>query len=493
MRTGSIARLMRRAGAAPSALSRRRFLQASLGAGLALMLPQRSLTAAQAGTRPRVFVIGGGFAGLSCAYQLQRAGADVLVLEARNRFGGRVFTLANVVPGALVEAGAELIGGNHPTWMAYAKQFQLQMRDVSDEDDPASPLLIGGTTYRGKEALRLWEQIDQALARMTDDARPVDREQPWRTPDAERLDQLSFKEVAARWPVEANVRAAATALMANDNVFEPSEVSYLGILATIAGGGLEAFWSESEIYRCASGNQSLAERLAGAIGSERLRLRAPVESIELRGDGVRLNTASGQRLDGDAVVLTAPPSTWDRIAFDPPLPDGLRPHAGPAIKYLSVVDRPFWLEQGLGPDALSDTPVGETWEATDGQRRGPRDPACLTVFSGGAAARRCLEVPRRQRDGQMTAWLEALYPTYARHAGRRLFMAWPEERWTACGYTSPRLGEVTRIYPRLEEGFGGRLFFAGEYASLLFTGFMEGGLHSGAQLAKRLAQRLNLL
>ncbi|MCT0226216.1 hypothetical protein [Synechococcus sp. CS-1328] len=107
-----------------------------------------------------------------------------------------------------------------------------------------------------------------------------------------------------------------------------------------------------------------AERVGDLPLRQRLRLRAPVETFDLRGDGVRLSTASGQRLDG-----------W-------------RPYAGPAIKYFSVVDRPFWLEEGLGPDALSDTPVGETWHATDGQRRRPRDPACLTVFSGGPAQRR---------------------------------------------------------------------------------------------------------
>ena len=67
MRTRTVAQLMRRAGAAPDAITRRRFLQASLAAGAALMLPQRRPAAAVAGTRPRVVVIGAGFAGLSCA------------------------------------------------------------------------------------------------------------------------------------------------------------------------------------------------------------------------------------------------------------------------------------------------------------------------------------------------------------------------------------------------------------------------------------------
>lgn len=464
-----------------------------MAAGAALMLPRLRPSAAVAGRRPRVVVIGAGFAGLSCAYQLQRTGADVQVLEARNRVGGRVHTLSSFVPGKLVEAGGELIGGNHPTWMAYAQEFGLALRDVSEEADHASPILIDGKSYSNKEAEHLWEQIDKALALMNADAGSVNLERPWLTADAQRLDRRSFAEVAASWPLAAEIRGAATALMANDNVFQPARVSYLGILATIAGGGIEAFWSESEIYRCASGNQALAVQLAERIGQERIQLRTAVEKLELRTDGVRIGTTHGPSLEAEVVVLTAPPSTWDRMAVEPALPrSDLMPYAGPAIKYLTAVNQAFWTTDGLGPDALTDTPIGETWHATDGQGRSPHDAACFTVFSGGDAAAHCLQVPRQQRDRQMGSWIERIYPSYHAAAQRRMFMGWPEDPWTRCGYTSPNLGEVTGIYPRLDQGIADRLFFAGEYSSLLFTGFMEGGLHSGAVLAKRLAQQLNL-
>ena len=482
---------MRRVGAVPSAISRRRFLKASLAAGAALMLPQRQTTA-QSISRPRVFIIGAGFAGLSCAYQLHRAGADVLVLEARNRLGGRVLTLGNVIPGQLIEGGAELVGGNHPTWMAYAKEFGLTMRDVSDDDDLASPLLINGKSYTNQAANRLFAEMDKALALMNSDARFINRDRPWLTADAARLDQRSLADVASHWSVEPDVRAAALALLANDSATNPSEASYLGILSTIAGGGIEAFWTESEIYRCAEGNQALATKLASAIGSDRIALRTPVERVSLQHNGVLLTTADGQQFRGDLVVFTAPPSTWEQMEIQPQLAAELRPFAGPAIKYISAVDRPFWQDSDLGPNALTSTAIGETWDASDGQRLTPQDAGAFTVFSGGAAAQQCLQIPKRQRDAQMTTWINAIYPHYGSAVRKQLFMAWPEERWTACGYSCPSLGQVTSIYPRLEEGIQNKLFFAGEYASLLFTGYMEGALHSGAVLAGRIAKRLNL-
>lgn len=493
MKTRAIASLMRHAGAAPSAITRRRFLQAALAAGTALMLPRHSATSASAGVRPKIVVIGAGFAGLSCAYQLQRAGAQVQVLEARNRVGGRVFTRNNFIPGKLIEAGAELIGGNHPTWMAYAKEFGLSFRDVSDDGEHSSPLLIAGKTYRGNDAVKLWEQIDEALARINTDAALVNQEEPWKTPDARRLDQQSLAQIADSWPIEPPVRAACMALMANDDAIATDQCSYLGLLARVAGGGVEAYWSESEIYRCSSGNQSLAIKLAEAIGNDNIQLQSPIKRLELNNNGVRILTTTGQAIEADCAVLTAPPATWDRFECRPGLPQALRPYAGAAIKYITAVSTPFWNAAQLGPNALTDTPIGMTWDATDGQSANGDQAACLTVFSGGPAAERCLQVPKPQRDQQMQTWIEAVYPSYASSAGRRLFMGWPEERWSGCGYSCPSLGQVTTVYPKLRAGIDNKLFFAGEYSSLLFTGFMEGGLHSGASLARRLASQWNLI
>lgn len=421
-----------------------------------------------------------------------RAGADVQVLEARNRVGGRVFSLDNFISGQVIEAGAELIGGNHPTWMAYAKQFGLTMRDVSDEEPFDSPILLGGKRMEGKDAAALFAQVDQALSLMNADARQVNQQRPWDTPNAEQLDQRSVAEAAAQWPVDPAVRAVALMLLSNDNALEPSTASYLALLSNIAGGGIEAYWSETEIYRCSSGNQALAFKLAQALGAQRLQLRTAVDRLQLLRDGVRVTTSRGARLEADVVVLTAPPATWSQLGLEPSLPDGLKPYAGPAIKVLSRVEKPFWLDNKQGPNALTDTPMGEFWDASDGQGTGPNQPACLTVFSGGAAANTCLQVPRQQREQQFSRWIDAVYPNYGRWARRQVFMGWPEDRWTRCGYTSPTLGQVTRVYPRLAAGVQDRLFFAGEYTSLLFTGFMEGGLHSGAQLARSLAERWSL-
>jgi monoamine oxidase len=96
------------------------------------------------------------------------------------------------------------------------------------------------------------------------------------------------------------------------------------------------------------------------------------------------------------------------------------------------------------------------------------------------------------RAAKLGGILNTLYPGYSSHVEKTMFMGWPEEKWTLCGYSAPTVGQVTTVYPNLAAGFRDRLFFAGEHTSLLFTGYMEGGLNSGARLATKLARKLGL-
>jgi len=492
-----VGRIARRAGASPSALSRRQFLLGSLATGAALMLADQRRSGVARGAAPRVVIIGAGFGGLSCAYQLSRAGVRVTVLEARPRVGGRVHSLDNLLPGKKVEAGAELIGLNHPTWLAYAKQFNLTLNELPESDEARSPILLNGRRLLGPEVAKLWTALDTVLQSMNSDARTINRQQPWLSPNAAALDAQSLQQAAQRWPGTPLERQAAMAMIANDMNAFPDRYSYLAMLASIAGGGVEAFWTDSEMYRCASGNQSLAFALANAIGEANIQLRSPVAAIDLSGATARVTLQSGTVLEADAVVLTAPPSTWDDLRVTPALPADYRVSTGTAIKVLNRVDQPFWSAANLEPDSLSDQAVGMTWRGGEPSAAPSaataKDPACLTVFAGGNAARQWLERTPPDRRTLANQELDVLFPGFSAHNQQQIFCGWPEERWTRCGYSAPSQGQVTRVWPNLQRGWRDKLFFAGEYASPGFYGYMEGGLNSGAVLAGRLARQFNLL
>ena len=472
-------------------IARRQMLLASLAAGASLMLPMRPKAALGKGA-PRVVIIGAGLGGLSCGYQLVRAGAQVTVLEARPWVGGRVHSLHTFLPGQIVEAGGEFIGRTHATWLAYAQQFGLPLTEQAELREDASPIGLQGQRIIGAEAKALWRRIQAPLEQLTGEARGIDPQRPWLSPQAKTFDQQSLWSAAQSWPIDPLARHGALTLLTHDLSCQPERMSYLALLASIAAGGLEAFWTDREAFRCGAGNQALARALAAAIGEHQIRLRSPVKAIDLQTPRPRVSLRSGEQLDADAVVLTTPPSTWHDLAIHPALPESYRLSTGMGLKVLAKVDQPFWREDELEATALSDGAVGMTWQGGEPKPRGPREGACLTLVAGGDTAVRWLRQTAKQREATAHQGLNALFPGYEAHGKQLSFWLWPKERWTRCCTSAPAPGEVTRVFPLLERGWQGKLFFAGEYASAGFHGRMEGALHSGALVARRLAQQLDL-
>jgi monoamine oxidase len=503
--------LANRHGRRVDSISRREMLRATLAGSAGLLLsgsafglgvgtPAARPVAPRPATPPgasrgakRVVVIGAGFAGLACAHELVSAGYDVTVVEARNRVGGRVLSFGDWIPGRNVEGGGELIGSNHPTWVAYADAFGLEFLDVTEDEALSAPIVIGGKVLSEEESDALWEQLDATVSKLNALAEPVNADRPWDSPDAAALDRRSAESWIDAQEVSPLCKAALKTMFAADNGVEPSRQSLLGVLAAIAGGGGQAYWEDSEVYRCKGGNQSLATKLAEAIGPARIALKLPVTSIRAKGEAFEIACADGRTIAADDVVLAVPPSLWSRIQIDPPLPAGLTAptiQMGSNVKYLAKLKSRFWKEKGLAPDSLTDTMVSMTWDGTDNQ---PGDgPACMVGFSGAAASEACRAKGADVRDAAYKATIEQWYPGYSEQWMEARFMDWPSDQWTKGSYTFPAPGEVTTIGPLLRKG-AGRIHFAGEHCSYAFVGYMEGALNSGAALAKRLAIRDGVL
>jgi len=490
------ARLHRRYGSKNSRFTRRDVLAASLAASAGLLLSTDSVFGmamprrARLGAK-RVVVVGAGFGGLACAHELKTAGYAVTIVEARDRVGGRVLSFNSVcsrefVPGRNVEGGGELIGSNHPTWVGYAKKFGLKFLDVTEAKDVDYPIIIGGKRLTGEEASKLYKEMDAANQMMNADAQGVDADQPWNTPNAAALDKQSVQEWIDSLPVRELTKRAISLENGANNGVDCRAASYLGMLTAVKGGGIEKYWSESEVYRCKGGNQLLALKLAQAVGAGHIVLGLAVKAIVVKSDKVVVTCGDGRTIEADDVVLGTPPSTWKDIAISPALPDDLSPQMGVNVKYLNHLKSKFWVEKKIAPWGFTDGNVVMTWDGTDGQEG--IENAALTCFSGGKAASALLAMSRHERDAHVRAELEKLFPGFGEQFVGGRFMGWPNEVFTGAGYSFPAPGQVTTIGPLLAKGMG-RLHFAGEHCCYKFVGYMEGALNSGAAVAKRLAQR----
>jgi len=496
MSRSTYARLIHRFAPDRFDANRRQALRVALAASAGLLLsgPVMGLTRPARSAGKRVVVVGAGFSGLACAHELLSAGYDVTVVEARDRVSGRVVSFSDFVPGRNVEGGGELIGSNHPTWVAYAKKFDLEFLDVTEAEEATLPIVLDGKLLDAAQAEALWEEMETAVATMNADSVDVPEDEPWTHPNAAALDRRTTRQwIDAQEVGDMGKRALSVSFMA-DNGVDPSRQSYLGNLAQVKGGGGETYWTDSEVYRCKGGNMLLARKLAEAIGMDRIILGLPVRSIRAKGQAMLVECSDGRVIECDDVVLATPPSTWSKIAIAPALPAVLSPQMGVNVKYLAHLKDKFWEHAKLAPDALSDGDVNMTWDGTDNQGGTSGDatddsgPACLVCFSGGPAAENARGRKGEDRRKAYAAELERFFPGYGAQFVSDRMMDWPADPWTLASYSFPAPGQVTTVGPLLRRGLG-RLHFAGEHACYKFVGYMEGALNAGASLAARLAAR----
>ncbi len=439
----------------------------------------------------RVAVIGGGFSGLMAARELTERGMRVTVYEARQRLGGRVATDRHLIPGKTVEAGAELIGANHPLWNKLAKTFGLTLIPVTSEEEYedaglAVRLRFGTADVSKADKARLHKELAPILARMGNEAKPIDPVAPWTAKNAAALDKRSVADRFADRDLfgtrKSFARSFLELVVANDQVAPLDKQSYLGLLCLVSAGrmgsDMNGYWTHTETHRCLGGNDQLATKLAQQLRD--VRLGTEVVGIQVEAKEVVVHQGHGVARcfeHYDFAVLATPPTVWPRIQATPAFdPAKFTMAHGPAHKYLTAFARPFWQDRKLAPSALWDR-LGTVWESTDGQPTSAPGFG-LSIFAGG---------PFVGDVNHYRAQLTNLYDDYPQLVTSERIVDWPSDPFSLTGYVIPAPGQVTTIGPNLAKPFGGRLFFAGEQASPGFCGYMEGALQAGLLAAQRLA------
>jgi monoamine oxidase len=433
----------------------------------------------------QVAVIGAGLSGLAAAYELQGLGYDVQVFEARSRVGGRVESLLSFAPGKIAEGGGELIGSNHALWNYYRIKFGLEYSDVKDYK--SSPYRLGGHTLSYEQSRALMDELDAQLKALSDHAESLlDAYEPWTNPDAKALDQITVAQWIDDRKCSKLCTEAMKLLLAADNGIPAEEQSLLGVLAMVKGGGLDRYWSDSELYRCKSGNQSLAEAFRNALDQPKQRVHcdSPIHAIRpAHGRVSLLNEKSKEICIVDDVILAVPPSVWNKIDLSsyPELSGrlALAPAMGRNVKALMRLKSRFWLDYGSSPTLSQDGPVDLTWETTETE---PSKEFVFVAFSGAKDADECIGWTEADRGKKYIEAMSAVYPRLDSAMDHFDFKDWPETEWTRASYYFPRPGEILEWGPFWKDGFEGWLHFAGEHTCYAFVGYMEGALVSGYPL-----------
>jgi monoamine oxidase len=428
----------------------------------------------------RVIVAGAGLAGLAAARALEAYGADVTVLEARSRIGGRVWTIRDAFGRQQAEAGADFIESEQRALLDLARSVGLR---------PVPIVRRGfgfyGTDARGRLAIHPVEggfrAMTAPLASLVRDYRLA--EMRWDSAIARALARKSVAEWlqeirAADW-IRRRFRGLRGLFLA-----DPEDLSLLALVDFFSGGA----FGDGATYRLEAGNDrlpaELARRLRGQVWRSRILRRVRRTGRRLV---VSIEEPSGRKeMTADFLVVTLPAPLLRDVVFEPALPDAQRDairhlRYGAATRVLVQFARRFWVKRGR-PDMFgSDLPTGAVWDGNE-QQKGPA--GILSLLAGGGASRDLGAILRSAgMDGLVArlAWLGRPAQVLASRT-----IVWEDDPWARGGYAyfDPAFDPTWREALARPAG---RVLFAGEHTSLRWQGYMNGAVESGQRAAAEVA------
>ena len=395
----------------------------------------------------RVVVVGAGLAGLMAARRLTQRGCEVVVLEARDRVGGRVWS-QELVPGdprTVIERGAEFVLDGYDMLRQMVAGLGLELAGTQMSYYQREPR--GGGPASAAQVAECAAWVAGAAA----------------------APGTSLAQVAEGWAGQPGAMVAYLARMETTAGISADRLAAAVAQDTTAGFGWRPSW------RVAGGNQQVAAGLARRLGPA-VRLASPVRAVQQDHRGVHLSTAGGT-VTGDAAVIAIPMAVLRRLLIVPPVPGRQRAawdRSG--LAHNAKLHMP--LTRAAPPSAVQSVP-GRFWTWTAADMTGQIQPV-LHAFAGTEQGLAALAV-----SGGPATWAAqavALRPELDTDPARAVLTTWNDDPWAGESYSAD-LVTAAPGDPEILAAPAGRIHFAGEHTAGPWAGLMEGALRSGQRVA----------
>jgi monoamine oxidase len=480
---------------------------AAVATGAAAALPDAALAAKRRKRAPKrrarrkvdFVVVGAGYAGLTAAREIVRAGRSVMVLEARDRVGGRVHNhdLGN---GRVSEAGGTFVGPTQDRVIALAKELGVGTFDTYNSGNNVylnggrrSEWSDTGPTGTAPPDPTLLPDLAQVVAQLDQMSTEVPVDAPWGAARATEWDGQTLESWVAQNSINPEFRGLVP--MATRPIFgaEPRELSLLYVLFYIAASGDERnpgtfernfnTRGGAQQSRFVGGTGRVSDLMAEQLG-RRVVLRSPVRRIQQLKGGVQV-VSDRMTVNAKRVIVAVPPTVAGRIDYTPDMPaarDELtrRLPQGTLMKVAAVYPRPWWREKGYTGQGLN--PGGfVTATFDDSPREG--DPGVIFGFVGGDKARAFRQLSPADRRATVLTELAAFWGDEARSPADYFETDWTGEAWSrGCPVAIYSPGTLVAYGAEIRRPVG-RIHWAGTETSTYWNGYMDGAVRSGLRAA----------
>ncbi len=453
-----------------------------------------------------VVVIGAGAAGLTAATRLKAAGKRVVVLEARDRVGGRLWT--GDFDGHMLEIGGQWVSPDQDALIETLDELGLETYERYRDGENiyiaenGERRLFEGDIFpvpakTEGEIVGLIEKLDALVAE-------IDPEQPWAHPRAKELDEVSFAEWLGTQTDDEEAKLNIGMFIAGAMLTKPAHAfSALQALLMAASAGSFSNLVDADFIldkRVVGGLQQVPIRLAERLGDDVVKLNQPVRTIRWSGlaeDGSLLDPSAGVTVVTDSlevaaerVVLALAPVLYSRISYEPPLPrrqHQLHQHLsmGFVIKVHAVYETPFWREQGLSGTAFS--PYELCHEAYDNTNHG--DPhGTLVGFVSDEEADGVFSLSAEERKEKILESLSHYYGEQAKNPIVYYESDWGSEEWTRGAYAASfDMGGLARYGADLREPVGPISFACSDMAGKGYQ-HVDGAIRMGRLVASQILE-----